>query len=154
MQLVSVSSQNSSAAMLVFFDFSILNSKQWVALFSLWFNEYVIIGPKVYKDIEAQRYNGNSRLTSLGNEEIRPAAKQREHRISVFPNSVPSLFFTAPLLLCKVKGRIIIYPLLGHEVTGEVQLHVFFNLDARQRRWSAPSPSRFIPWKTNPVPQV
>ena len=69
------------------------------------------------------------------------------HRCSVFPNPVLSFFFTAPLFVCKVKGWIIIYPILCHEVTEEVQLHVFFNLDARRRRWSAPRPDRFTPGK-------
>jgi hypothetical protein len=114
---------------------------------------YIIIGPKIYKDIEAQRFHGNSRLTSLRNDEIRPVSKQTTQRIFVFQNSVLSLFFTAPLFVCKVKGWIIIYPIMCHEVTEEVQLHVFFNLDARRRRMSAPRPDHYTPGKRTQYPR-
>ena len=110
--------------------------------------------------MEAQRYDGNSSLTSLRNEEIWPVTKQTKNRVCVFPASVLAPFFTAPrvdkacYLYVKVKGKCKIYPVLCHEVTEEVQLHVFLNLDARRRRWSASRPGRFTSRKTDPVPQV
>jgi hypothetical protein len=41
-----------------------------------------------------------------------------------------------------------------HEVTEEVQLHDFFNLDTRRRRWSAQRSGRFTSRKTDSVLQV